>query len=58
MKAIALACLTLTLLGCASQSNAVRCDGRLQPINAPASASVREGAPTIAADTATERDRE
>jgi hypothetical protein len=58
MKATALACLLLTLVGCASHSNAVRCDGRLQPINTPASASAPEGASTRASNIAPERNRE
>jgi Flp pilus assembly protein TadD len=36
MKASVFACLLLALSGCASQSTAVRCDTRLEPINMPA----------------------
>lgn len=56
MKLIAVVCLMLPLFGCASHGNAVRCDGRLQPVNAPASA--REGVPARTADTAAVRNRE
>jgi hypothetical protein len=33
MKAPVIACLLLVLAGCATQGSAVRCDGRLEPIN-------------------------
>lgn len=36
IDAIVLACLLVVLTGCASHRNAVRCDGRLEPINLPA----------------------
>jgi hypothetical protein len=36
MKASVFACLLLALSGCASQSTAVHCDTRLEPINMPA----------------------
>lgn len=42
MKAPVLACLFLILTGCATQGSAVRCDGRLEPINMPAPTSSRE----------------
>lgn len=38
MKVLAAAYLLAVLAGCAAPRDAVRCDGRLQPINAPAPA--------------------
>ena len=38
MKAPVIACLLLVLAGCATQGSAVRCDGRLEPINMPSKA--------------------
>lgn len=36
MNAIVVVTLVVVLSGCASNSNAVRCDGRLEPINTAA----------------------
>lgn len=38
-------CLLLGLAGCASNSHVVRCDGRLEPINTPASRAVQAADP-------------
>lgn len=42
MKPPMVACLVLMLAGCATQEGAVRCDGRLEPINMPASKPMLE----------------
>lgn len=39
---IALWLLSLVLAGCATQETKVACDGKLQPINAPASGKVAQ----------------
>jgi hypothetical protein len=38
MRAPVIVCLFLVLAGCATQGSAVRCDGRLEPINMPSKA--------------------
>lgn len=37
MKVFAVVCLFVVSTGCASHGNVVRCDGRLVPVNQPAS---------------------
>lgn len=49
MNAIVVVTLAFVLAGCASNSNAVRCDGRLEPINTPASAPARDADRTLPA---------
>jgi hypothetical protein len=46
MKAPVLACLFLIMTGCATQGNAVRCDGRLEPINMPAANTLQKNSST------------
>lgn len=46
MKPSILACLVLMLAGCATQEGAVRCEGRLEPINMPASKPMLENSST------------
>ena len=41
MKANVLMCFLVVLAGCTTQHAAVRCDGRLEPINQPAGKSTR-----------------
>lgn len=53
MKAVVLGCLLAVLAGCASRGTAVRCDGRLEPINTPAPA-----APSVSNASPAETSRE
>jgi hypothetical protein len=46
MNAIVVVILAFVLSGCASNSSAVRCDGRLEPINTPAPALARDAGST------------
>jgi hypothetical protein len=46
MKAPVLACLFLIMTGCATQGSAVRCDGRLEPINMPAANTLQKNSST------------
>lgn len=50
MKAPVIACLFLVLAGCATQRSAVRCNGRLEPINIPSKA-VQESSSVSSAAT-------
>lgn len=42
MKAAVLSLSLLILAGCATHGSAVRCDGRLEPINMPVSKTMQE----------------
>jgi len=44
MRVIAIVCGGLLLLGCAASGRVVRCDGRLEPINASAVETLPVGA--------------
>lgn len=47
MQRNALMCLLMALAGCASHDAAIRCDGRLEPINQPAAKSTRANTSTL-----------
>lgn len=53
MKALAVAYSLVTLLGCASHGDVVRCGGRLEPINLP----TPRAAKALESDSSTERDK-
>lgn len=57
IRVVVVAYLVAALSGCASDGNLVRCDGRLEPINAPMPRTAETAAPT-SSDDATRSDRE